>query len=64
MADLDVYYQCLRKEYYDKSIEPLLEVLYSLVICYERGISEGSYVNLFMDDDSINEVKVQIFLLN
>ena len=56
---LKIYQECLDKEYYEKSIEPLLHNLYGLVICYEEGIKEGKYINSFMDENSINNLRVE-----
>ena len=56
---LRIYSECLEEEYYDKSIEPLLKNLYCLVYCYERGIKEGKYTNLFMDNYSIDKLRIE-----
>ena len=56
---LEIYYDCLQEEYHNKEIEPLLPTLYGLVYCYERGIKEGKYTNLFMDEDSINDLRIE-----
>ena len=56
---LEIYYDCLQEEYHNKEIEHLLHILYGLVYCYERGIKEGKYTNLFMDEDSINDLRIE-----
>ena len=57
--NLEIYYECLKKEYKDPSIEPLLGTLYGLVRGYEQGIREGKYINLFMDKNSIDNLRAK-----
>lgn len=49
---LSIYYECLDGEYYNPSIEPLLEVLHHLVIGLEDDLSSDNTTNYFMDEDN------------